>query len=193
MTEPIPAREEQRIASEARTWYLAFFERRVGARGRDLADDLAQEAAIGLLRALRATGADSLEALRATIGTRTWFGFLRREYRWKKVWDDTAVEETDAPAPPATQPGAHLHVGDPGERLRFQVLEFYRAHNAKCLGLAELFFGGVDWMDAASRLNLGYAAIRQQWSRCLKLLREVVTRDEDLRDSLWAFWSDSDA
>lgn len=188
MTEPPAERDETRIVAEARAWYLDYFQRRVGARGRDLAEDLAQEAAIGLLRALRASAIENLGAMRETIGKRTWFGYLRREYRWRNVWDDTEVEDAHVAGP-----RSHLDVGDPGERLRFQVMECFRAHNARCQELASLFFSGLDWIQVAAQAGVGYAAVRKQWSRCLEFLRSKVLQDEDLRDSLWSFWGDSDA
>lgn len=187
MTDSPTEREEQQIAAAAIAWYLDYFQRRGGARGRALAEDLAQEATIGLLRAMRASHVVNPDAMRETIAKRTWFGYLRGEYRWREVWDETEVENTNVAAPIS-----HLSVGDPAERLRFQVIEFFRAHDARCQDLAALFFAGLDWADVAARVGRGYAAVRKQWSRCLELLRGKVLQDEDLRDSLWAFWGETD-
>lgn len=188
-TEP----DEHRVAAEARAWYVDFFARRTGPRGRDVAEDLAQEATVGLLRALRTAPARSIDALRIVIGRRAWFGFLRREYRWRKLLAANSVDELAEVTADRSRPEDPLAVGDPAERLRFQVLEYFGARHAKCTKLAALFFSGLDWIEVGRRVGMGYGAVRQQWSRCLAALRTAVARDNDLRASLWAFWQDDHA
>jgi DNA-directed RNA polymerase specialized sigma24 family protein len=169
--------------TEVQGFLKSWFARRCGSAHASHVDDLTQEACIRLLRMVRREAPRDLEAAMGAIAHRTWIDHLRRHLRWKAVlapWDETV--EQHAAAPDAADPDdAATPAGDPVTRLRFMVLEFFRAQRAECYELGTRRFGGQDWRAISAAVGRGYAAVRQAWSRCMKRFRETASGlDEDL-------------
>ena len=147
-------------------------------------EDLTQEAAIRLLRAVRREGARNLEALMTTVARRTRIDFIRHRRCWSAVL--TPLDETVADVPDPARSGLD-GAGDPLERLEFMVLEFFRSCSAPCLQLAEFYFSEQDWRSVSNRVGLGYEAVRKQWSRCVEKLRAHAR----LSEGFLAAWAQS--
>jgi len=158
----------------------AFLRRRIGAAlqsgdGATL-DDLAQDALVRLLRAVRREGARNLPGLMAMIARRTATDHIRAKIRWKLF--QQALSRL-APSPSGALPSPEI--GDPLHNLRFLVLEFFRG-GTLCAELARAYFEEQKWEGVASHLGRSHEAVRQQWSRCLGRLRAAAQRDPDF---LW--------
>jgi RNA polymerase sigma factor (sigma-70 family) len=138
-----------------------------------LLDDLTQECLVRLLRVVRRERVDNLEALLTVLARRTAVDALRRRSRWRALIteDETAIALAADPHARADEPG------DPLERLRFVVVEYFVAHDARCRELAVAYFAGRDWKAVAVASGRSHDLIRKQWSRCLELLR-AAARDE---------------
>ena len=138
----------------------------------DVIDDLLQESLVRLLRAVRREPIENLEALMTAIARRTAVDWLRRRIRWKVLIDPAlSAEEVHIPAPSPAE------LGDPLERLRFVVVEFFGSGESDCRELALAFFADQDWKKVAGNCGRSHEAVRKQWSRCLGLLREAARRD----------------
>lgn len=136
-------------------------------------EDLTQEALVRLLRACRAREPQNLQALMRAIARRTAIDFIRRRERWARLVCRFANAE--AHAVPAGDPPPDTG-GDPLERVRFLVREFFAQRNRLCAELAEAFFAERNWQAVAEERRCSSEAVRQQWSRCVKALREAVRR-----------------
>jgi RNA polymerase sigma factor (sigma-70 family) len=168
---PCDAPRDDRIQwDEAR----AFLRERIAAQLRpldgDALEDLTQEALVRLLRAVRREEADSLSGLMHEIARRTCIDLIRRRRRWGQVLRPMA-EGAPEPAAPSLDSGG---LGDPLERMRFTVLEFFRLNEAPCRDVAAAYFEGQDWQTVAARMGRSYSAIRKQWSRCVQHLRTAA-------------------
>lgn len=139
-----------------------------------LLDDLTQEALVRLLRAVRREEAMRPEGLMHEIARRTCIDLIRRRRRWGLVLRPMPEGEPNVAAPPSRD-GRFL--GDPVERIRFTVLEYFRVNEAPCREVAEAYFDGQDWQSVAARMGRSHAAIRKQWSRCVQRLREAARRN----------------
>jgi RNA polymerase sigma factor (sigma-70 family) len=136
--------------------------------------DLAQEAAIRVLRAARRGPIDSTEALAGDIARKTAADFVRRKIQWRRLLERAGQEAQVPPVP--CYAGAAL--GDPLARLRFAVLEYFSDASPGCHELARTYFSqGEDWKRVAERLAVSHAAIRRRWSRCVGRLREQIRSD----------------
>jgi DNA-directed RNA polymerase specialized sigma24 family protein len=136
-------------------------------------EDLAQEAVIHVFRVVRKEGATNLEGLMSTVAHRTAVGFIRRRVRWRKIMEPFSDNAADCAAP-ATR--AHESLGDPCERVRFTVLEFFR-DSMLCMELVTSLFEGKTWSAVAAETGIDHEAVRQRWSRCLKRLRSAAQAD----------------
>ena len=153
----------------------AFLRQRIAAQLRpldgDALDDLTQEALVRLLRAVRREEATSLNGLMHEIARRTCIDLIRRRRRWSQV---LCPMPEDAPDPEAAPPYEGSGLGDPLERIRFTVLEFFRMNQAPCRDVAAAYFEGQDWRTLAARMGRSHAAVRKQWSRCVEHLRAAA-------------------
>jgi DNA-directed RNA polymerase specialized sigma24 family protein len=143
--------------------------------------DLTQEACINLLRTVRREPVRNLNALMNDIARKTAIGHARRSVRWHSLLHRAAVEQ-------ASTPGSTVEVGDPIERFRFVVLEFFRRNSPNCHDLAIRYLQEGNWAEVAAHLGRNPAAIRQQWSRCVGVLRERTRRSAGI---LWEWTRES--
>lgn len=54
------------------------------------------------------------------------------------------------------------------------LLEWFRAHQAPCLELAEARANGTDFKTLAAGTGQSHAALLQRWSRCMQRLRAAI-------------------
>jgi hypothetical protein len=180
MTTPTPAeskRETDVHWGEARAFLQRVIRHRLGHADPALLEDLTQEALVRLLRALRHEGARNLEGLMTEIARRTAIDWIRTRQRWGRMvrpLDDEVEEPPDLATPKPEE------FGDPNERTRFVVLEYFHARSPGCHTLAVAFFQDEDWQTVAGRTGQGYAAVRKQWSRCIDALRQAARSGGDI-------------
>lgn len=155
-----------------------------GGTGREEIADLTQEAFLRYLRARRREAPRDAFALLTTIAQRTAADWVRRRQRWALLVQPATDDEVTQT--PARGPAAH-DLGDPDERVRFLVLEFFRSRRAECVELAHAYFRRHDWRSVANELHLTYESVRQRWSRCVRSLRQAV--GDDAHASLLAEWA----
>ncbi|HKQ59507.1 MAG TPA: sigma-70 family RNA polymerase sigma factor [Candidatus Eisenbacteria bacterium] len=174
MSTPAPpgAKQEADVHwDEARAFLKRVVRKHFGRPDETQIDELTQEALVLLLRAVRREGARNLEGLMTVIGRRVVIDYIRNRQRWARIVQPMA---DDGPEPSDPSAGTPETFGDPDQRTRFVVLEYFQARSPKCHELALAFFGEEDWRRVATRLGQAYSAIRQQWSRCVKTLREAA-------------------
>ncbi len=172
---------------EARRTLLQHLQRHAAGRDPDHLEDLAQEACVRLLRAVRREAPRDLNGLMASLAHRTWVDHVRR---WRRTRDRFGS--------PAAMPGSMADPGSAGvareaendpdlghllDRLELVVQEaFLDAGAEACAGLARAFFAERDWRQVADDLGVGHATVRKRWSRCLTLVRDVLRRDPQYAD-----------
>jgi DNA-directed RNA polymerase specialized sigma24 family protein len=142
-------------------------------------DDLVQEALIRLLRAVRRGEVDNLEALSTVIARRTAIDHLRGA--WRRFFEQPGEEGLDPPDPATLDPASSE---PPVEMIAFCTLEYFRSTESPCLDLARHYFAGRDWTVVANLTGKSQVAIRQQWSRCVKALRDAVRSN---KNPLWSW------
>lgn len=159
---------------EARAFLSRAIRHELFSREGAILEDLVQEACVRLLRALRREPAINLEGLMTEIARRTVVDYKRRTIRARATFQPMGDETPDAPDPNARESG---ELGDPLERLRFLVDQFFKVRSPECCALARAYFEREDWKAVAVRLGQGYDAVRQKWSRCLTRLRAAARED----------------
>jgi RNA polymerase sigma factor (sigma-70 family) len=161
-------RENQIPWAEARTFLRECIATRHRPRDAATLEDLTQEALVRLLRVIRREEVANMNGLMYEIARRTWIDHIRREKRGGLLLQRAQRDMESAASP---QDG---DFGDPLERLRFTILEYFRASRAPCHAIALVFFEGQDWKTVAARMGRPYTAIRKQWSRCIQVLRDAL-------------------
>jgi DNA-directed RNA polymerase specialized sigma24 family protein len=137
-------------------------------------DEICQRALVGILRTSRRETIANPSGLATIAAERAIKDWLRARRRWwahhpeLNAYD--AVQIDDEPLPSE-------EFGDPLERVRFVVLEFFRINHARCRELAEPYFESSDWNEVAARLQCTPEAIRKRWSRCIAVLRASLKGD----------------
>src|SRR5262249_43586051 len=140
MTPPTPpsVRLEAEVDwTEARRFIQSVIRHQLGHADPARIEDLTQEALVHLLRALRREGARNLEGLMTVIARRTAIDAIRTRVRWDPLVRPLDDERDDPPDPTTIHPEAF---GDPDERIRFTVLQFFEGRSPGCRLLAEAFF-----------------------------------------------------
>jgi RNA polymerase sigma factor (sigma-70 family) len=137
-------------------------------------EDATQEALVRMLRACRSEEIRSPAALATSIADRTAVDWIRR----RKV---TRVREREMTDQDLNRPGPRIEEdtvpGDPVERIRFLVLEFFHQHNQGCWELARVYFGGnQDWKMVSQAQGIGHDTVRARWSRCVAQLRKHASQ-----------------
>lgn len=128
-------------------------------------DELAAEAWVRVLRAVKLQSPDNLEAFATTIAQNTHIDFVRRRQR-QAALHDALLAEGRCDASPSR--------GDELERLRFLALEFFRG--TSCGELAEAYFSEVTWKQHAARVGRSPDAVRKEWERCVMKLRAAARK-----------------
>jgi RNA polymerase sigma factor (sigma-70 family) len=143
-----------------------------------LLDDLVQEGCVRFLRSSRREAVDDVTGLAIVIAQRTWLDYLRRVSRYRKHF--TELNDATAERVADSQGSADPLLGDPRERLGLIVQQALERRGAEeCQKLAEAFLARLDWRQVATSMNVGYAAVRKRWSRCLNVLREEISSDPE--------------
>ena len=183
-----PRAETEVSWAEARKFMQERLHRELRGRDGDQLEDLTQEALTRLLRAIRKEAVQNLEALMNEIARRTAIDHFRRRRRWAALVEPLP-DSVDGPAL-AGGPAAD-QLGDPVERLRFVVLEFFASRASGCHDLALAYFEERNWRSVAQNLGRSCEAVRRQWSRCVASLRAEArdnpglllewTSDEEVR------------
>ena len=138
-------------------------------------EDLVQEASVRLLRAVRREPPLVLEALARDIARKTAIDHYRRQTRWRECLRELRLAAAQDP-PAETPPAGPL--GDPQARLRFLVLNYFRDRSPECHQLATTWFRQErSWASVAAESGRNPDAVRQQWSRCVRFLRQEIERD----------------
>ncbi len=157
--------------SEVRNIAARFVRHRLREGRADLVDELAQDATVRLFRMSLRSPIRSVEAALNTIADAVVADWVRGRRRWKKYftpWTDDLESVADLRAFGACD------IGDPMERLRFVVIEFFERAHAPCAELARQFFAKVSWKALAEARGRSHAGILQLWSRCVRRLREAL-------------------
>jgi len=171
----IPQTETEIDWARARTFLLRRIRRKLDRLPEDDRQDLVQMALLRLIRTVRLEPARNLEGLMSKIAHDVIVDFLRRRRRWSILLGSVHVTDPSQQTAPCPE-----QFGDPDERLRFTVMEFFRQRQGSCLELALAFFQETDWRTVASRMDTGYGAVRQKWSRCVALLRDAARKNPGL-------------
>jgi hypothetical protein len=139
---------------------------------------------VRLLRFSRRETIRNVEAAIVDIVRKTLIDHHRRQSRWEVVAAALRVEIESTGAPGEANGEALADcLGDPIERTRFIVLGFFRDRSPRCHDLAAHYFdSGSDWVAVARRSGRSGEAVRQQWSRCVSVLRNELRRDQGV---LW--------
>jgi len=137
-----------------------------------LADDLAQEATIRLLRAMRREAPRELEKLMTTIASRTFADHLRRRQEQTIAPDDPLLE--NMAAEPAAPGWRH-----PLDLLDVVMRELFRAQDPQCLHLYRQWRVRREWRQVAENMKPPSTAeaVRQKYSRCLKRVLPKLRSD----------------
>lgn len=134
-------------------------------------DDLADEALVRVLRAVRLQPPRNIEALATRIAQRTCADYIRRRRR-QAALHQALLSEAGHDSSSLARPG-----DDDLDRLRFVTLEFFRAdEGTPCGELARAFFSEINWKDWAAGVGRSHDAVRQEWSRCVKKLQTAARR-----------------
>jgi hypothetical protein len=166
-----PGGRRQLDARRASEFLRSVVRRQLQYADPDLLDDLSQIAFIRLWEYLGRSKADNLDALMNTIGQRTAKDYLRRlriiRILFGQTLDQAMVESLAAP--PADE-----NLGDPLERFRFMVVEFFEMTGAPCGKLAAKFFAKISWKIVGETIGVAPNTIAKQWERCVTRLRAFV-------------------
>jgi RNA polymerase sigma factor (sigma-70 family) len=156
-----------------RTRLLQELRRRIRADAETL-EDLAQEACVRLIRALRRDPQLQPDAYVRVVAQRTGADYLRSLYRHQRLIEAVGRGELDAALPHAVEPSK----GELLERLELVVVELLdKAQASECKELALAWFNGVSWSEWAHARQLEHAAVRKRWSRCLDRVRQSIEAD----------------
>ena len=173
----VPGLDEKSMDwTSARAFLLARIRHRLDREPKELHEDLAQIALVKLLRACRREAIESPNAFMTVLADGVVTDYLRWRRRWRLLMtgsDEGALEVAAEFADFAALEG------DPLERLRFVVLEYFVTEDAKCADLAREFFADVPWKEVAERRGEKHNTVIQQWSRCVKRLRQAVRGDRN--------------
>lgn len=153
---------------------------------RDDLDDLAQEACVRFLRAIRLEAHHNPGGLLTVVVKRTWVDYLRRKTRARRGLRAAAEDATHAP-PPVPGPVDDVGATDRLQRIVEAVLEAHGAGDD--VPLLRAYLGGRDWLVVSRELGTGYASVRKRWSRTLAKLRRIVAEDPGLAERLTASYT----
>lgn len=135
-------------------------------------EDATHDAVMHVMRFLEHSGRPrSLDGLVRVITRRTAIERMRR--RARRPASLPVREEHAVIADEATR-REWLDLEEQVEWKAFQVREWFRAHQAPCLELAEARAAGVGFKELAGRNGASHVALLQRWSRCMKRLREAI-------------------
>jgi DNA-directed RNA polymerase specialized sigma24 family protein len=117
----------------------------------------------------------NLEGLLTVIARRT--ASLRIRARTRRPPHDPVREDSSVAPDDALR--RELALLDEEVRWRaLQVMAFYRESQAPCLELAEARANGVDFKRLATETGQSHRALLQRWSRCMRRLRDAISRGE---------------
>lgn len=178
-------REQEIDWEEASRFLRACLEKQLPSVPEQDLFDLVQEALVGALRTARREPVRNVRGLLHDIARKAALSYLRRRSRWRALLGRVRAygdpPDVAAPLPPDA-------FGEPLERFRFVVLEFFRQNSPACHDLALRYFGGeTTWSELAGELGRRPDAVRRQWSRCVAALRREAAsgKDPSDRDNLW--------
>ena len=126
-----------------------------------------------LMRALGRGEARNLDAMMTSIADRTCIDFMRSRGRWSAILgpiNEVVLDTTEAADTTSET------LGDPRDRVRFVVLQFFEQQGSACHELARAYFAELDWSLVAQGLGRSAEAVRKQWSRCLGILRREAAK-----------------
>ncbi len=164
----------------ARRFFRARIEHLLCGRPPEVLEDLVQDACGHLVLAARRQELRNQDAFMTTLAKRTVVNFLRAEGKRKLLWE-TLDREQQALLPASAGSHGYTELSvDSQELLRFCVLQFFQDGRSRCLKLAQLYFAGLDWKTFARQTGQKPNTVRQQWTRCVALLRREAARDPGL-------------
>lgn len=183
MSEPATFGETEIDWNETTLFMRHRLTRKLGRVDELTLEDLTQEACVRLLRAVRRESATNPHALMTTIADRTAISYIRRITRERPIFEPLTEVTENLPDPKSETQEVP---GDIQERVELVVQEVFRSRRSSCLELAMAFFEKRNWSAVADALGISHDAVRARWSRCVALLRKVVTADPEFR--LLADW-----
>ncbi len=160
---------------EAREVLATALIRMVDADDRSDLEDLVQDAAVRVHRALATAEIRDARGFLGVVARRTWLDHLRARRRAQAL-RECLTQEADPPHTLSTDA-----LGDPRDRLQLVVEELFRREsNITCGELSRAYFLSRDWREVAAEVGLTHDTVRKRWSRCVRLLRERMREDADL-------------
>lgn len=139
-------------------------------------EDATQDVLLRVMRFLEHSGQPkSFVGLLRVIERRT--AIERMRVRARRPATRPVLEEHAVVADEATR-RALLEIEEQVEWRAFQVREWFRAHQAACLELADGRAAGVSFKELAGKSGTSHVALLQRWSRCMKRLREAIKRGD---------------
>jgi DNA-directed RNA polymerase specialized sigma24 family protein len=138
-----------------------------------IVEDATQDALIRFHRACRHNQIKTPKAMWTTIAHRAAIDQLRAHTREKKRLQPIELHGPNAQS--VEDVGRSMDVDPYGEAV-FMIQEYFLKHQkSDCLYLAKAVMEGVDWKQVAAKLNRSHAAVRQQWSRCVRSLKKSLS------------------
>lgn len=136
-----------------------------------------QEVWLGLCRYVR-TGRliESLEALLITMAQRQAYRWLDRQRL--RPEDDLESSPELVDRDPENHRTARLDL--------LVVREFLLAASPPCVRVLDLLHEGYELKEISQQLGKAFTAVRQSWSRCMKLVRVAFQADSGARNDLAA-------
>jgi RNA polymerase sigma factor (sigma-70 family) len=137
-------------------------------------EDMASDAVVRLMRAVRRGGIESLKAMQVTIAKRTAIDRLR-----KKGWTLPAGGDF-------ADPDAVVNLAAPSEELdestsridiEFYLRELFELLPAGCRQLFEHWIETLNLKVVAQRLGITHVAVRKRRERCQDRAREILAAD----------------